>query len=46
MNIFKGAIYIQLSKRILLFQMFIYLTLNVLASITKRGEIVSAINPN
>jgi hypothetical protein len=41
-----GAIYIQSFKRTLLFQMFIFLTLIVLASNTKKGEIVSAINPN
>jgi hypothetical protein len=40
-----GAIYIQSFKRIFLFQMFIFLTLIVLVSITKKGEIVSAINP-
>jgi hypothetical protein len=40
-----GAIYIQLFKRTLPLQMFILLTLYVLASITKKGEIVSAINP-
>jgi hypothetical protein len=39
MHTFRGAIYIQLSKRILLFQMFIYLTLYVLASITKRARL-------
>jgi hypothetical protein len=33
-------------KRILLLQIFIFLTLYVLASITKKGEIESAINPN
>jgi hypothetical protein len=40
-----GAIYIQLFKRTLLHRIFIFLTLFVLASITKKGEIVSAINP-
>jgi hypothetical protein len=40
-----GAIYIQSFKRTLLRQTFISLTLIVLASITKKGEIVSAINP-
>jgi hypothetical protein len=40
-----GAIYIQSFKRNFIFQMFIFLTLIVLASITKKGEIVSAINP-
>jgi hypothetical protein len=40
-----GAIYIQSFKRTLLFQMFIFLTLIVLASITKKWEIVSVIYP-
>jgi Na+-translocating ferredoxin:NAD+ oxidoreductase RnfD subunit len=40
-----GAIYIQLFKRTLLLKVFIFLTLFILASITKKGEIVSAINP-
>jgi hypothetical protein len=33
-----GAIYIQSFKRTLLFQMFIFFTLIVLASITKKGD--------
>jgi hypothetical protein len=41
----RGAIYIQSFKRNFLLQMYIFLTLIVLASITKKGEIVSAINP-
>jgi hypothetical protein len=40
-----GAIYIQSFKRNFQLQMYIFLTLIVLASITKKGEIVSAINP-
>jgi hypothetical protein len=40
-----GAIYIQSFKRTVLLEMFIFFTLIVLASITKKGEIVSAINP-
>jgi hypothetical protein len=36
---FRGAIYIQLFERTLLLQMFIFLTLFVLASITKRGRL-------
>jgi hypothetical protein len=40
-----GAIYIQSFKRNFLLQIYIFLTLIVLASITKKGEIVSAINP-
>jgi hypothetical protein len=40
-----GAIYTQSFKRTVPLQMFIFFTLIVFASITKKGEIVSAINP-